>query len=90
MNSKFNLKMDTTRAFFFQNQGTFLHFQKRVGEAKYGYIVDAGYISFNCFYFITAISTFDSASCVFWDDKYTRFFLSNQVTKCLTLKMSKS
>ena len=34
MNSKFNLRMDTIRAFFSKNQGTFFDFQKRAGEAS--------------------------------------------------------
>ena len=33
VNGKFNLRKDTIRAFFLQNQGTFFDFQKRAGEA---------------------------------------------------------
>ena len=34
LNGKFNLRMDTIRAFFSQNQGTFFDFQKRAGEVS--------------------------------------------------------
>ena len=34
MNGKFNVRMDTVRAFFLQNQGTFFDFQKRAGEVS--------------------------------------------------------
>ena len=43
--------------------------------------------TFKCFYFITVISTFDTASCFFFYDKYTGFVLiSNQVAKGLNVK----
>ena len=48
---------------------------------------DAGYVWFNCFYFIPVISTFDTVSCVFCDDKYTLFFkISNHVAEGLNVK----
>ena len=50
-------------------------------------VVDAGYVWFNCFYFITVISTFDTVSCVFCNDKYTLFFrISNLVAEGLNVK----
>ena len=39
-----------------------------------------GMFHFNCFYFITVISTLDTASSVFCDDKYTSFF--NKQARC--------
>ena len=32
LNGKFNLRMDTVRAFFSKSQGNFFYFQKRAGE----------------------------------------------------------
>ena len=59
--------------------------QQKIENLGKIWVVDAGYVSFNCFYFITVISTFDTACYVFF---YTCFFLiSIQVAKGLTIKM---
>ena len=52
--------------------------QKKIENfGKIWVIVDAGYVLFKYFYFITVISTFDTTSCVFSK-------IRNQVAKGLT------